>query len=623
MRLRPLAVAPALVLALLGPPSASGAEPRLTEVGDAPFPHRSYVLTLPEESRIDSGRVVVTENGADVSDLTVRAARADGGDELGVVLVIDASRSMKGEPIRSAMRAARAFAQRRSPSQPLAVVTFNSRPAVLLPFTTDPEQIERALAAPPELGRQTYAYDATAAAIRLLRAAGISAGSVVLLSDGDDTGSQVGVAAVAADAQRSGARVFTVGLESGAFDRSSLQSLAGVAGGRYTSTGSPRRLASIYDALASELAGEYLLSYRSTAPPGREITVFARVRGLPGAATSGYLTPATPADGAAPPFEQSSAQRFWRSPLAMLVVSLIGGIALWLGVAAIGRPTGRELRTRLTGFLSAPEAAAAQPGLVDHLYSGAERSLGRTRWWARFKLELELARIDMPAERIVVLTAVSTVLVMWLLAQVGPLLMPVALVLPVAVRGFIRNRLRQQRRLFEDQLADNLQVVASAMRAGHSLPSSLAVVVGEASEPSKTEFSRIVADEQLGVPLEDAFGAVAVRMDNREIDQVGMVATLQRETGGNTAEVLDRVSDNIRARGELRRLIRTLTAQGRLSRWIITALPPSVLLLVTVLNPGYAEPLYTTTTGNILLAVAAAMVALGSMVIQRIVDIKS
>lgn len=623
MRLRSVAVVPSLALALLVPASASGAEPRLTEVGDAPFPHRSYVLTLPDESRIDPGRVVVTENGADVSDLDVRAARTDGGGDLGVVLVIDASRSMKGEAIRSAMRAARAFAERRSPSQPLAVVTFDSRPTVLLPFTTDSERIERALAEEPELGRETYAYDATATAIRLLRNADISAGSVVLLSDGDDTGSRVGVGAVAAYAKRSGARVFTVGLESGAFDPSTLRSLAGAAGGRYTNAESPRQLASIYDALAAELAGEYLLSYRSTAGPGRRITVFVRVRGLSGVATSGYLTPATPSDGAAPPFERSAIEKFWRSPLAMLLVSLIGGVALWLGVAALGRPTGRELRSRLTGFLSTPEAAPAQPGLVDHLYSGTERSLGRTRWWARFKLDLELARIETPAARIFVLTAMGTVLLMWLLAQAGPLLVPLALALPLGVRAFVRNRLRQQRRLFEDQLADNLQVIASAMRAGHSLPSSLSVVVEEAAEPSKTEFRRIVADEQLGVPLEDAFGAVAERMDNREIDQVGMVATLQRETGGNTAEVLDRVSDNIRARGDLRRLIRTLTAQGRLSRWIITALPPGVLLLVTVLNPGYTKPLYTTTTGNILLAVAAGMVALGSMVIQRIVDIRA
>ena len=622
MRAPAFLVAAVLTLGLLGPASASGAEPRLTEVGDSPFPYRSYVLSLPSETRIAPSRVAVTENGVAVSELNVRPASSDGGDELGVVLVIDASRSMKGEAIASAMRAARAFARRRSSSQPLAVVTFNSRPTVLLPFTTDTERIERALASPPALGRQTHVYDATATALRLLRASDVSAGSVVVLSDGDDTGSKASAAAVSRQAQAGGARVFTVGLESGAFDPSALRALAVAAGGRYTSAGSPRQLARIYDGLAAELAGEYLVRYRSTASPGTEVTVFARVRGLSGVATSGYLTPAT-AQQSQPPFERSLAERFWRSPLAMVVVSLIAGAALWLGVAAVGRPTGRELRSRLAGFVLAPPAETPQPGLRDHVYKGAERSFGHTRWWATFKQDLELARIETPAGRIFVLTAAATLILLWLLAQVGPLLAPLALAAPLGVRAFVRSRLAQQRRLFADQLADNLQVVASAMRAGHSLQSSLSVVVEEAAEPSKTEFRRVIADEKIGVALEDAFAVLGERMENREIDQVAVVATLQRETGGNTAEVLDRVSDNIRARADLRRLVSTLTAQGKMSRWIITSLPIVVLLLVTVLNPEYAEPLYKTTAGNILLAIGGAMVALGSVVIQRIVDIKA
>ena len=131
----------------------------------------------------------------------------------------------------------------------------------------------------------------------------------------------------------------------------------------------------------------------------------------------------------------------------------------------------------------------------------------------------------------------------------------------------------QARDAFADQLPDNLEVLASALRAGHSLVGAMSVVVEEAPEPSKEEFRRIVTDEQLGIPLDETLEVTARRMDSRDMEQVAVVALLQRDAGGNMAEVLDRVIENIRARQEVLRLVRTLTAQGRLSRWILSLLP--------------------------------------------------
>ena len=133
----------------------------------------------------------------------------------------------------------------------------------------------------------------------------------------------------------------------------------------------------------------------------------------------------------------------------------------------------------------------------------------------------------------------------------------------------------------------------------------------------------MIADEQLGVPLEDALEVVARRMDNDDLEQVALVATLQRETGGNTAEVLDRVAETIRERHELRRLVRTLTAQGRMSRWVVSLLPVGLLAVISLLNPGYLEPLFThSDRAGCCWSLAAAMVIAGSLVIKRIVDIE-
>jgi tight adherence protein B len=213
---------------------------------------------------------------------------------------------------------------------------------------------------------------------------------------------------------------------------------------------------------------------------------------------------------------------------------------------------------------------------------------------------------------------------MWLLAVLGGHLLfgVLALAVPFVVRAAIKRKVARERRLFGEQLPDNLQVLASALRAGHSLVGALSVVVEDSPEPSRREFQRVIADEQLGVPLEDAIEAVAERMDSSDLRQVGLVAALQHETGGNTAEVLDRVADTVRERFELRRLVRTLTTQGRLSRWILTGLPILLLVVITFLNPEYVDPLYTRQGGRILLIVAAVMVTSGSLVIRKIINIR-
>jgi tight adherence protein B len=270
-----------------------------------------------------------------------------------------------------------------------------------------------------------------------------------------------------------------------------------------------------------------------------------------------------------------------------------------------------------------PTEEESREAFASRIFEETERSLEETRWWRSFKEALELAEIRIPPVQILAGTLVLTLFVMWLLGTIiaWPLAL-LGLAVPFAVRGVITRKIERKRRAFDEQLPDNLDVVASGLRAGHSIVGALSLVVHDASEPSKTEFQRVVADEQLGVPLEDAFAVVARRMKSRDIEQVALVASLQRETGGNSAEVLDRVTESIRERAALRRLVRGLTAQGRMSRWVVSALPVGLLLVISLLNPEYMKPLFTHTSGKIMLSFAATMIVAGSLVIKKIVDIK-
>jgi tight adherence protein B len=183
-------------------------------------------------------------------------------------------------------------------------------------------------------------------------------------------------------------------------------------------------------------------------------------------------------------------------------------------------------------------------------------------------------------------------------------------------------KLKKVRDEFADQFPACLQVLASALRAGHSFSGALGVVVDNAHEPAKSELRRVQQDDQLGVVLEDALRRLGSRMANRDIEQVALLAELQRTSGGNSAEVLDTVVGTIRERADIRRLVRTLTAQGRMARWILTALPIFLTAFLWVIHPEVMRPFFTSPGGQIALVVAGLMVAAGSSFIQKIVDIE-
>jgi Flp pilus assembly protein TadB len=197
----------------------------------------------------------------------------------------------------------------------------------------------------------------------------------------------------------------------------------------------------------------------------------------------------------------------------------------------------------------------------------------------------------MSATRVVLLTLGATVLAMFLLGLIAPIFMILALLTPLGTKALIERKLRQVRGEFADQLPPNLQVLASALRVGQSFIGALTVVVENAHEPSKSELQRVLTDEQLGVPIEEAIRRVAARMASRDLEQVALLAELQRTAGGNAAEVLDTVVETLRERADLRRLVQTLTAQGRLARWILSALPVAAGLSLAAIQPTAILPM--------------------------------
>jgi tight adherence protein B len=254
-----------------------------------------------------------------------------------------------------------------------------------------------------------------------------------------------------------------------------------------------------------------------------------------------------------------------------------------------------------------------------------ERLLRQMRWWPRFETDVAIARFTRSAADLVAITALVTVItaaLVGILAGTAAVSLIVVLLGPFVLHSVVRRRLRKQRETFGDQLAAHIDELASAMRAGHGLVSALAAVARSATEPSRGEWTRVVSDEQLGKPLDEAMRSMAQRMQSPEIEQVALVASLHHRTGGNMAEVLERVAEGVRERTDLRRELRALTAQARLSRWVVSLLPPGLIGIITVLDRAYMRPLFTTTGGVVMVGISLVLLIIGSLVMRRLTEIK-
>ena len=617
MRLaRTLFVAFGVALVLSAVSAAGSADVQITPVTRLPFPERGYVVSLPQAADLDAGSVEVRENGLRVTGVRVDPL-AGSGLRFGVVLALDSSESMRGAPAAAAVEAARSFVSNRAPAEEVGIVAFNTDISVLRVPTRDGSALRTALAAPPRIAYGTHINDALMRSLTLLRKARLSTGSIVLLSDGQEVGSVLPLDEVIAAAKAQQVRVFTVGLRSRAFDASTLRTIADRTRGSYAEARSAAELASIYERLSNQLAGEYLVRYRSAARPMSQVDVDVQIAGAGSVATA-YVAP-TPSLLA--PYHRSLVSRFLLSGSSLLLISLFFGLLICLLLLVLAWRPKSTLVDRVQTFASGSPGVRSE-GVATAVVRAATQNSYTSGWWAQLERDLALARMTVTPRKVVAMSLGGTFAIALLAFIVSaPLLALFGLTTPLVARMLVRRKVNAVRAEFAEQFPGSLQVLASALRAGHSFNGALGVVVENAAEPARSELARVLQDDRLGVPAEDAIRRLARRMANRDIEQVALLAELQRTSGGNSAEILDTVVETIRERAEIRRLVRTLTAQGRMARWILTGLPVFLTGFLWVVHPDVMAHFFTSGGGQVALVAAVVMVAAGSLVIQRIVDI--
>ena len=198
----------------------------------------------------------------------------------------------------------------------------------------------------------------------------------------------------------------------------------------------------------------------------------------------------------------------------------------------------------------------------------------------------------------------------------------VTVAIPIGLWIYSSIAIERRRNSFTEQLSDCLTTVANALRAGYSFQQAMDVVAREMEPPISSEFERVATDIAMGVTLEDALEQMNVRVGSSDFDLVVTAVLIQREIGGNLAQILDTISDTINERIRMKREINALTAQGRFSAWVLILLPFLTAAFCYVFNHDQTMMLFTEESGRIALGVAVFMEIVGFIVIQKIVDIE-
>lgn len=311
------------------------------------------------------------------------------------------------------------------------------------------------------------------------------------------------------------------------------------------------------------------------------------------------------------------------------VAVLVATAGVLLVVAALVARA-RERRARLLELLDLPyaeEEAAEHEHLADHT-GLLEPSIGavgslleRMELGDRLAQLLERGRVPLrPGEVVLGTVAGAVALGVWTAALTGQLVLGLVLApfVPLAVRTALRHRVRSRRRHVEQDLPNALSLIASSLEAGHTLARAIDLMAEETSGALADELRAVIAETRLGAPLTDAMDRMATRVGLEDLEWVVQAVRIQQEVGGRLSELLHTLAEYLLAREEVRREVSVLTAEGRLSAWILAGLPVLLGIGVQLISPGYLGALFTF-PGVVMLGYAVLSVVGGLAVTLRMV----
>jgi len=566
---------------------------------------------------------------AAVNGLTVRDVRAASrfGTELPteIVLVVDTSGSMEGEPLAAAKAAVVRFLDRIQPNHQVALVRFSSTAQVVTRLTTDYERVSRDVQA-------LKAYGETAVFDGIVRAVELDTGqaadrNIVVLSDGTDTASKATFARALSVAQATGAVVSVVGIKSPEYAPRTLEPLATRTGGVLIETTQVSKLSSILESLATTLVSSYRIEMTDPDPLSRTSQVQLEVENqstlMRGSRTFSLPVPVIESDSSPLPFD-------FEVPAVLFLAGVFLGVGT-LTFIATERLRRRKISAadRIAWYEDPNARVLDTDNLINAAVLQRAKDLAthladRTGYLERIEREIEGAGMKWrPGEAIVaslLLSVVGGLLGFAIGGWIIGLLFTV--VGAMGPKLFIKQKASARRKAFYKQLTDILMLLTGGLRAGYSMQQAAGAVAEDAPPPASEEFRRVMAEVRLGASLEDSLKALGRRVNIVDFDWTVLAIEIQREVGGDLAEILETIAETIRSRERLHGKVKTLTAEGRLSGWVLGSLPFGMAGLISLKSPEYLTALYQSKMGLMMIGGSVFMMIIGILWMKKIVNIE-
>jgi tight adherence protein B len=616
-----LGMSPATALAAGQAPSVSG---------DVDGNTLNLTVTAPNsQAALDPTRLTVTVDGA-VRPATV-AATISASEQRSALLLIDTSGSMAGVRLAAAKDAAHAFLSAVPADVAVGLASFSDRISAISPPTTNRTLINARVDQLQASG-ETSLYDAIGSSLERVGSTGDR--RLIVLSDGADSVSLTTLPTILQELRASAVAVDTVGFQTDATTGNVLSQLSAAGHGRVLRASTSADLHGIF----ADSARSYPIKLGLHVPldsawRGRTVPVRVSVgsgSAIAVGATSvsiPALKPVTTATTQPPSSATHSRPRsvLWVG-LAAIFASLVFMAQLALRPAA--RDRGRLAKALkpydLTRPAAADDATPESPGILASFKALALRIAQRRGLEERLNLKLDRAGTRLqPAEFLLLQGGLALAGLFVLLLFGAPLVgIGFGVLGWFAPRIWLAVKTSKRRKAFIEQMPDALQLIAGSLSAGYSLPQALDAVVTEGSAPFAPEMGRALAESRIGTPLEDAIDKVADRMQVRDLHWVVMAVRIQREVGGNLAEVLSNVGTTMRERARLRRHVSALSAEGRLSAYILLGLPVLVALFELTTRRSYMRPLYTEPLGIAMSCTAVGLMIAGAAIMKKMIAVR-
>jgi tight adherence protein B len=574
-------------------------------------------------------------------DATATMASSAKGDTVRrtTILTIDVSDSMaRNNRFAEAKRAADVFLDSAPKDVYVGIVTFAGTVTVAQQPSLD-RSASKAIISGLGLQRSTHLYDGVKKAVAVSGADGQR--RVLLLSDGRDTTSTplTDVTKAVKDAD---VTVDAVALAQSASDQALLQKIAGSGDGEVISAQDPTALSQVFANEAETLAKQILITVKTpTDLAGSEGTLAVSIdAGSQTYTDSAFVSLGKAAGKQAGTQPSTHLQPVPASGFQVTQPMMLGGLAaagvglllLLLGLfGGFGKkPDSVESRieayTRKGRRKALPPPGQAQ-GVTAQAVGIATKALeGNKTLETALGDRLDAAGMSLkPAEWLLLHAgiAVGAAAVGFLLSSGGVLMTFVALVAGLVLPWLYLAHKRSSRlKAFNSQLAETLQMLAGSLQAGLSLSQGIDTVVREGSDPIAGEFRRALVETRLGVQIEEALEAIGDRMESADFKWTVMAIRIQREVGGNLAELLLTVAATLREREYLRRQVKALSAEGRFSAYILLGLPPAVLLYMSIVNRSYLHPLISEPIGFLMLGVMVVLMVLGGFTMKKLIKVE-